>query len=515
MADKGVTKDNILSVLKSYMILSGQIKSKRDGFPSPAEFFKYLVSKYEGIGKMRDVKNHSVEWNGVPLDCTPWLAMLPLSETRPIRECEYVWDRYLGKYGEPRLWRYGPYRKVSDPEPPALFSMDPNPDWNYMSYPGLIHIGGMCGTMSTIARTSHIAMGSPASPAGQPIHANLMTYHYGAGGSILSIDQSVAPLKKTFGGQYLCDNEGPRNNCGEYHVGLAASMNLKDGAWTDSRIAMNIYKMAVEEKAPEEIQKNMLAEVVRINPFYTEAWYSRFEKAGGDMKAAMDCIDNINKAIPPGDRVASLWQRMKSNPRMGKAPKNYKQRLNNQAHEYTDTLGSAMLELASDKPLPNYTKSEWGKVMDWMRSEAKNSSYPNKEQGYQVALAMTQGYKPIVNSINYGFKEIVRFYKNASKSKKKKELKTTPEQLTLEINAAAMVMPRAELVPWLREMIDKCPEDLLYTLKDDKAKITDFYDCLTRHYLKHADSTAANEVRTLMKKQAEDFLKGTKDKKDS
>ncbi len=513
LADKGITKDNILGALKSYMVRSGQIKSKRDAFPSPVEFFKYLVAKYEGINKMRDVKNHPVEWDGVPLDFTPWLAMLPLSETRPIRECEYVWDRYLGKYGDNRLWRYGPYRKVSDPEPPALFSMDPNPDWSYMSYPGLIHIGGMCGTMSTIARTSHIAMGSPASPAGQPIHANLMTYHYGAGGSILSIDQSVSPLKKTFGAQYLCDNEGPRNNCGEYHVGLAASMNLKDGAWTDSRLAMNIYKMGLEEKAPEELQKAMLSEILKINPFYTEAWYALFEKEGGDIKAAMTCIDTINKAIPPGERVASLWQRMKSSPRMGKAPKNYKQRLNNQAHEYTDTLGSAMLELAADKPLPNFTKSEWGKIMDWMRSEAKNSSYPEKEQGYQVALAMTQGFKPIVNSIDSGFKEIVRFYK--STSKKKKELKTTPEQLTLEVNAAVMVMPKTDAVPWLKNMIENCPDELLFTLKDDKAKITDFYDSLTKHYLKLADSSGASEVRALMQRQEEAFLKGNKEKQKS
>ena len=37
------------------------------------------------------------EWTGVSLEGTPWPAMMALSETRPLRECDSVWERYMGQ----------------------------------------------------------------------------------------------------------------------------------------------------------------------------------------------------------------------------------------------------------------------------------------------------------------------------------------------------------------------------------------------------------------------------------
>ena len=508
LADQGISEKNLASLLQEHLYRTRQVRRKRDAFPQPADFFLYLVSKYENINKIRDVNKRSVEWKGVPLDFTPWLAMLPLSETRPIRECEYVWDRYLGKYGEPRIWFYGPYRRDDDPEPPVLFSMDPSPDWSYDAYPSCIYVGGVCGTMSLIARDASIALGIPTPPAGQPGHGNLMTFHYNANGSILTVDQSVDTLKVTTGPLYLRDTTTKRAGYGEYHVGLAASMNLNDNDWMDSRLAMNVYKMAKEKEAPEAVLEVTLKEVLRLNPFFTDAWYMLFARRGEDLKAAIACVEDINKAIPEGNSVSKLWQRKKSGGKMGKTSRNYRDRLNNQAHEYTDTLSSALIELAMEKPLPNYTKREWEKVLDWMRNRAKKSIYPDMEQGYQIALAKTQGYAPIMKSVDKEFESLVREVTRKSKTRRraKKSPEDIMEQLTLEINAAVMVLPQEESVPWLRKMIDESPAAIQYKRKDNGAKITDFYDCLTKHYIRLANNQLANEVRTLMKQQEQDFL---------
>ena len=291
-------------------------------------------------------------------------------------------------------------------------------------------------------------------------------------------------------------------------------MNLDDADWMNSRLAMNVYKMAKEKEVPDQVLDTLLQGILKLNPFFTDAWYTVFERRGEDLAAAMSCIDDIYKAIPDSSRVANLWKRKKTNSKMGRASRNYKDRLNNQAFEYTDTLSSAMIELAMKKPLPTYDKRGWEKVLTWMRSAAKKSIYPDKEQGYQIALAKTQGYKPIVNSVDHDFKEIVRHLK--SKSKNRRPPKKKPEemmtQLTLEINAAVMVLPPEESVPWLRKMIDDSPPNLQFKRKDNGAKITEFYDCLTAHYIRLADSVSASEIRELVKKQEKEFIENMKGK---
>lgn len=90
--------------------------------------------------------------------------MMALSETRPLRECDSVWERYMGQRGPTRLWLYGPYRMDDDKEPPILFSFDPDPEWSRESNERKLHEGGVCGTMSLISRNSQIARGHPRRP---------------------------------------------------------------------------------------------------------------------------------------------------------------------------------------------------------------------------------------------------------------------------------------------------------------------------------------------------------------
>jgi hypothetical protein len=513
LASKVVTEGNLHSMLREYMTRKGEVRRKRDAFPPPADFFLYLVDKYETVNKMRDVNGKSVQWDGVPLDCTPWMAMLPLSETRPIRECEYVWDMYLGKhpemsaeFGGSRVVRYGHYRMDKDDKPPALYAMDPMPEWNNESYPSCLHVGGVCGTMSLLARDSQIAMGSPSPPAGQPGHGNLMTFHYNAGGCTITVDQSVDTVKVTTGPLYMRDTTTKRGGAGEYHYGIAASLNLPEERWLNGRLAMSIYKMMMEENEQSPLQENMIMQILKTNPFYTDAWYLLFDKRGENLPAAIATIDDIHKLIPEGSRTANLWQKPKSNARLGKADGNFKDRLNDQAKEYTDVLIAALIEMSMDQPLPDYNKMQWNKTLDWMKKEAAKNRYPEPEQGRQIALAKVQGSKPIVQSVDNGYKEVLRFYK--SNSKNKKQPKVTPEQLTLEINAAVMVLPKDESVPWLKKIIEECPPDLQWKPKDNSAKITEFYDCVTQHYMKLAGDSEKTRMMTLLDKQKDDFVNG-------
>ncbi|MFR1412330.1 MAG: flotillin family protein [Akkermansia sp.] len=186
IGDEGITQGNIAAFLHEYMYRHNQLRRKRDPFPTPVEFFAYLVDKYENCSKLRDVDRKRVEWTGVSLEGTPWPAMMALSETRPLRECDSVWERYMGHRGPTRLWLYGPYRMDDDKEPPILFSFDPDPEWSRESNERKLHEGGVCGTMSLISRNSQIARGIPAAPAGQPGHGNLMTTNFGGNGCWLA-----------------------------------------------------------------------------------------------------------------------------------------------------------------------------------------------------------------------------------------------------------------------------------------------------------------------------------------
>ena len=103
IGDTAITEGNLAGFLHEYLYRHGQLRRKRDPFPTPVEFFTYLVDKYENCSKLRDVDHKRVEWTGVSLEGTPWPAMMALSETRPLRECDSVWERYMGQRGPTRL----------------------------------------------------------------------------------------------------------------------------------------------------------------------------------------------------------------------------------------------------------------------------------------------------------------------------------------------------------------------------------------------------------------------------
>lgn len=510
IGDEGLSESNIAGFLHEYMYRHNQLKRKRDPFPQPVEFFKYLVDKYEHYDKLRDVDRKRVEWTGVSLEATPWPSLIVLSETRPLRECDSVWERYLGQRGPTRLWLYGPYRMDDDPEPPILFSFDPDPEWSRDSNERKLHEGGVCGTMSLIARTSLIARGMPAAQAGQPGHGNLMTTNFNGNGCWLEVGQSVDTLKATTGCWHLQDSKAPRTGNAEYASGLALSMNIDYENFISGRFSMNVYKVAAGDNSsdksnsstatlPQEFTKNAMQTILKHNPFYTEAWYTRFQQEPQDLLNAVKMVDEVRETLPDGMGIRKLWKTRKYEPSVGRGDKTGKDILANHAQEYVNVICSVILENAL-KQNDDFKTFQWTELMAWLKGESKRNTYPEPHAAYQIAYAKAQGTERIKRIVDRGFKKAVNYYRD--KNNTLSEIKEVDqEEMSFALEALCKVLPTEETLPWMKAMLDTFPDGFKYYPKNKKeTKIHIFYDAFTKNYLSLADSSEQSRVKEDMKK---------------
>ena len=523
IGDTSITEGNIAGFLHEYMYRHNQLRRKRDPFPTPVEFFTYLVDKYENCSKLRDVDRKRVEWTGVSLEGTPWAAMMALSETRPLRECDSVWERYMGQRGPRRLWLYGPYRMDDDKEPPILFSFDPDPEWSRESNERKLHEGGVCGTMSLISRNSQIARGIPAAPAGQPGHGNLMTTHFTGNGCWLSVEQSVDTLKATTGFWYFRDSRASRTGNAEYQSGLALSMNIDYEKFIDSRFAMNIYKLAggispegdSEESSgalSTDFTQTAMRTILKSNPFYTEAWYTLFRQQPQDLMGAVKMVDEVREALPDGMGIRKLWKTRKYVSSVGRGDKNGKELLANNAREYANVLCSVILENAL-KQDHDYKTFQWAELMSWLKSESRRNSYPEPQAAYQIAYAKAQGTDRLRRTVDRGFKKAVNFYRDENNILA--SLKDVDqEEMTFALDALCLALPKDELLPWMKTMVDTCPEGFRYQPKNKKeTKIHPFYKALTKNYMSLAGGSEASRIKEDMKKSSDNILSLSQEKK--
>ena len=523
IGDTAITEGNLAGFLHEYLYRHGQLRRKRDPFPTPVEFFTYLVDKYENCSKLRDVDHKRVEWTGVSLEGTPWPAMMALSETRPLRECDSVWERYMGQRGPTRLWLYGPYRMDDDKEPPILFSFDPDPEWSRESNERKLHEGGVCGTMSLISRNSQIARGIPAAPAGQPGHGNLMTTNFNGNGCWLSVGQSVDTLKATTGFWYFRDSKAPRTGNAEYQSGLALSMNIDYEKFIDSRFAMNIYKLAGANSSTEEAQdpsgtlpreftQTAMRTVLKANPFYTEAWYTLFKQAPQDLMGATKMVDEVREALPDGMGIRKLWKTRKYVSSVGRGDKNGKEMLANHAKEYVNVLCSVILENAL-KQEHDYKTFQWADLMSWLKSETKRNSYPEPQAAYQIAYAKAQGTDRLKRTVDRGFKKALNFYRDENNTLNAPK-DVDQQEMSFSLDALCLALPKEELLPWMKNMVDTCPDGFKYKPKNKKeTKIHPFYSTLTKNYMSLADGTEKSRVKSEMKEASNRILELSQNKK--
>lgn len=519
IADPGVTEDNIASFLHEYMYRHNQLRRKRDPFPTPVEFFSYLVDKYENCTKLRDVDRKRVEWTGLSLEGTPWPAMMALSETRPLRECDSVWERLMGQRGPRRIWLYGPYRSDDDKEPPILFSFDPDPEWARDSNERKLYEGGVCGTMSLIARTSLIARGVPAIPAGQPGHGNLMSMHYTGNGCWLTVDQSVDTLKATTGFWYLRDSQASRTGNGEYHYGLALSVNVDYEKFIESRFAMNVYKLAGSSTVadatatplPKEFTQTAMRTILKSNPFYTEAWYTLFQQEPQDLLNATKMIDEVRATLPEGIGIRKLWKTRKYVSSVSRGDKNDKETLANHSKEYVNVLCSAILENAL-KGDNQYKTFQWTELLNWLKSESNRNNYPEPKAAYQIAYANAQGTDKLRRTVDKGFKKALNYYRD-EKNTLVEPKEIDQQDMSFSLEALCQTLPRQEVLKLMKELLDTCPDGFKYMPKNkNETKIHPFYETLSERYIAMAEDSEKERIKADKEKASQKILELSKSK---
>ncbi len=514
IADSRLTEDNIATFLHEYMYRNGQLKRNRDPYPTPAEFLTYLIDKYETYSRMRDVDRKRIEWTGLSPDGTPWPALLALSETRPLRECDSVWERYRGERGEKRIWTYGPYRSDDDKEPPISFSFDPDEEWARTSNERKLHEGGVCGTMSLIARNSEIARGIPSAPAGQPGHGNLMTTHFTRSGCWLSIGQSVDTMKATTGYWYLRDSEAYRTGNAEYQAGLALSMNIDYEKFIASRMAMNIFKLmggasgATVESTAGAISKDTVRSVMRgilkQNPFYTEAWYTLLKQDTPNLMSAMNMVNEVRTALPANMGLRKLWAKRKYAPSVPRDDKDKEHLLKN-TQEYVNVLCSVIMEEAL-KNENSYSMEQWQTLLTWLKKERKdNTAYPEPQAAYRLVYANAQGPDSLRRTVDRGYKLALNFYRNKKNALKAPD-KIDQQDMAFSLDALCKTLPKEEMLKYMKDMLDTCPQNFMYLPKNDKeTKIQPFFESLCANYAAMADTAEQDRLNEL-KKQASDTV---------
>lgn len=64
------------------------------------------------------------------------------------------------------------------------------------------------------------------------------------------------------------------------------------------------------------------------------------------------------------------------------------------------------------------------------------------------------------------------------------------EEMSFSLAALCQALPKEELVPWMKNMLDTCPDGFKYKPKNKKeTKIHPFYDALTKNYISLADDS--------------------------
>ena len=89
------------------------------------------------------------------------------------------------------------------------------------------------------------------------------------------------------------------------------------------------------------------------------------------------------------------------------------------------------------------------------------------------------------------------------------------EEMSFSLDALCQALPKEELVPWMKNMLDTCPDGFKYKPKNKKeTKIHPFYSALTKNYMSLADDSEKSRVKTEMKDASDRILELSQKKKE-
>ena len=192
--------------------------------------------------------------------------------------------------------------------------------------------------------------------------------------------------------------------------------------------------------------------------------------------------------------------------------KNGKEMLASHAKEYVNVLCSVILENALKQEY-DYKTFQWAELMSWLKSESKRNSYPEPQAAYQIAYAKAQGTDRLKRTVDRGFKKALNFYRDDNNALKEPK-DVDQEEMSFSLDALCQALPKEELVPWMKNMLDTCPDGFKYKPKNKKeTKIHPFYSALTKNYMSLADDSEKSRVKSEMKEASDRILELSQDKK--
>ena len=262
------------------MVVLGQRPAERDPLPSMCTWLRHLTSIYQArpVIPREKKKTGPTTWPLFPIDAAPWPLLMPLVDYRyPIREADYLWNKFQGKTGGGRFHTYGPYRTTNVRLP---YLLQPMP-WHWRTVPSEIVVGGVCTVMSRLEVATRVCLCQPAMLAGQPGHQCLMVSSLDNNGTWNIVVHQAGMRLETWPPWFFkervphtrtIDKMGSVFVGVEYQLGLTCAINRGLSSYMDTRIAVNLYRAmpAAQQQAPG---KHVLEDALRINPFNAEAWF--------------------------------------------------------------------------------------------------------------------------------------------------------------------------------------------------------------------------------------------------
>jgi hypothetical protein len=284
--------------LKDAMVILKQRPGAREPKPATVAWMRHLAALNEA--KPSSTPNQWA-WPLFPIDTAPWPLLMPLAHAVPLSEADYIWEAFQGEHGDDRYHTYGPYRGDDDVMPDSLRPSR----WFWDAWPDRVVHGGMCVPISKGTVDLYTCLNKPAMWAGQPGHANLISFQVVNKAYTAEIEQDFAGGPTVTNAQWYFD-EDPGTQIryrdlyywagAEYHLGLALGMNLGVKSYMDTRLAANIFKTIPAEDRPTMGVK-LLRYALLVNPFNPEIWY-RLAESNPDPMLGMTLVQAVQQRKP-------------------------------------------------------------------------------------------------------------------------------------------------------------------------------------------------------------------------
>lgn len=288
--------------LKYVMVLLGQRPGAREVKPDTVTWIKYLITRNEATPTSTPVVDgRPMAWPQFPIQGAPWPLLMPLAHPVPLSEADYIWEAFQGQHGPDRYHTYGPYRGDDGVIPDSLRPSK----WFWDAWPDSIVHGGMCVPLSKATVDFYSSLGKPAMWAGQPGHANLITFQCLNDTWTAEIEQAFAGGPDvTFAQWYFDEDHGtvPRARDlydwpgAEYQLGLAVGMNVSLTSYMDTRLASHIFRVLPPDDK-RTVGVRLLRNAILTNPYNPAPWYRLAEQMPDGLQG-LNIIEAAMKTTP-------------------------------------------------------------------------------------------------------------------------------------------------------------------------------------------------------------------------